>query len=312
MPATTPATNLGIPALPTISAVPGGGSAIQSPIYGQSQMDLQNRIAQLGQARLEAGQPGFEPFAKQARQQFNRDTVPSIAERFTAQGGGQNSSAFANALGQSNSDLEAQLASAGAQYGLQNQQLGLQMAQLGLQPQYDQSYSPPSGWQGALGGELGKQVIPWGEKAFDYVSKAPGNGWKEKISSAFSGAAPVVAGVTAGSVLGSAATTAGTAAAGTALGTAATSLLPKTLSALGPSAAASAAPAAISALATKAGVGVAGTAASAAAVPVVSKAIMGSALPTLASVAAVAGPVGMIAAGIGLASWMAYQLFSND
>lgn len=68
---------------------------------------------------------GFQPIAQQARNQFQQQTVPGLAERFTSMGGGQRSSAFQGALGSAASGLEQGLASQQAQFG-QNQQSQLQ------------------------------------------------------------------------------------------------------------------------------------------------------------------------------------------
>ena len=63
----------------------------------------------------------FAPIEAQARQGFNQQTVPSIAERFTSMGSGGalSSPAFASQLGQAGSGLETQLAALKSQVGLQ-------------------------------------------------------------------------------------------------------------------------------------------------------------------------------------------------
>jgi len=80
----------------------------------------------LGQGMMNAGPQGQED---RARRQFNTQTIPSIAERFTSFGGANNSnrgsSEFTGALGSAGADLESQLASLRSQYGLQQTQLGL-------------------------------------------------------------------------------------------------------------------------------------------------------------------------------------------
>ena len=81
-----------------------------------------------------AGAGGFAPIAEQARTQFEEQTVPSIAERFTAMGGGGGrSSAFAQQLGQAGAGLEQGLAAQGAQYGLQQQGLLQNLLGMGRQ-----------------------------------------------------------------------------------------------------------------------------------------------------------------------------------
>ncbi len=86
---------------------------------------------QQGGAFDPAGGGGFAPIAEQARTQFAEQTVPSIAERFTAMGGGGGrSSAFAQQLGQAGAGLEQGLAAQGAQFGQQQQ--GLLQSLLGM------------------------------------------------------------------------------------------------------------------------------------------------------------------------------------
>jgi hypothetical protein len=63
----------------------------------------------------------FNPIEERARSQFNTQTVPGLAERFTSLGGGQRSSAFQNAIGSSSADLESGLAALRSQFGLQQQ-----------------------------------------------------------------------------------------------------------------------------------------------------------------------------------------------
>jgi hypothetical protein len=90
----------------------------------------------------------WSPIEQRARQQFQQNTIPSIAERFTSLGeGAQESSAFGGELGGAASDLESQLASLRSQYGLQQMQTG-------LKPQFDyyQEQGKPGFLQGAFSG----------------------------------------------------------------------------------------------------------------------------------------------------------------
>jgi hypothetical protein len=75
---------------------------------------------------------GFEPFANKARSQFQNQTVPSIAERFTRMGGTR-SSGFANTLGEAGAGMETDLAAQGAQFGQNQQQLMQRLLGLGQQ-----------------------------------------------------------------------------------------------------------------------------------------------------------------------------------
>jgi hypothetical protein len=83
---------------------------------------------------------GFDPIAQDATRDFNTQTIPGIAERFTALGGGQRSSAFQGALGSAGSGLAQKLAAMKAEYGLKNRDSLLRQGQLGLTPQFETQY----------------------------------------------------------------------------------------------------------------------------------------------------------------------------
>ncbi len=92
----------------------------QTPgIPGQNINDLLGQTLQGSRGR----DLSFDPIEAHARRQFNTQTVPGLAERFTALGGGQRSSAFGGQLGRMGGELESQLAAQRAQYGLQAGQL---------------------------------------------------------------------------------------------------------------------------------------------------------------------------------------------
>jgi hypothetical protein len=86
----------------------------QQPTPGAETADLMGQTI----GALSGNTPDYGPIAEQARRQFATRTIPSIAERFTAMGGGQRSSAFQGALGSAASDLESQLAAGQSQYNL--------------------------------------------------------------------------------------------------------------------------------------------------------------------------------------------------
>ena len=109
----------------------GGGSqggVQQHSLLNPQQMDLQNLFGQYSKQALT--NPGQSPIAQQARHNFNTQTIPSIAERFTAMGGGQRSSAFQAALQNAGGDFDRSLASLDYQ---QAHQLGQQA----LRPQFE-------------------------------------------------------------------------------------------------------------------------------------------------------------------------------
>lgn len=109
----------------------------------------------LGQGRQNMQDPyaGFEPIAQRARSQFNQQTVPGLAERFTSMGDNALSSgAFASQIGQAGAGLEEGLAALQSQYGMQNRQMSLQELLGGIQPQFENMYQPreQSGFEALL------------------------------------------------------------------------------------------------------------------------------------------------------------------
>lgn len=126
----------------------------QSPNkYTSQQQSALDALLSQASAGLQNPQSGFDPIQNLARKQFNTQTIPSIAERFSAAGssGSQKSSAFQNALGSSAADLESQLAALRANYGLQNRSGLLQQFQLGVNPQKESIYF---GQQPGFGSQL--------------------------------------------------------------------------------------------------------------------------------------------------------------
>jgi len=146
----------------------GPGQVVQSPLLSGPQQQLQGLTIQNLMQMLQQGQQGpaqyqqaFAPIAQNARQNFQTDTIPSLAERFTALGGGQNSSAFQGALGRAGAGLESELGAMGAQFGQQQQQLDqsylLNLLRLALAPQFETSYLPgKSGLFGGVGNAIGQ------------------------------------------------------------------------------------------------------------------------------------------------------------
>lgn len=127
-----------------------GGAANPTALTGKPEETKQfqnfkpNQVAALDQL-LQMGLQNFNPAAQEqlARNQFQTQTLPSIAERFTSMGGGQRSSAFQGALGQAGAGLEQSLAALRSQYGQQ-------ALNYGLRPQFENLYQPET--QGLFGG----------------------------------------------------------------------------------------------------------------------------------------------------------------
>lgn len=113
-----------------IGGIGGGLLGLLSGLFGPKpekpqalhpgQQKLQDESIRQALSLLQGGQPqNFAPIEQQAQRQFQTETVPSLAERFSSLGA-QNSSAFQGALGNAGANLQSQLASLRAQYG-QNQ-----------------------------------------------------------------------------------------------------------------------------------------------------------------------------------------------
>lgn len=107
---------------------------------------------------LGGNQQFLEQLQAPALRQFQEQTIPGIAERFSGAGSGaQGSSAFGQQLGAAGAGLAEQLAGQRAELGMQGQQSGIQglLSLLGLSqtPQFGTAFQP--GKEGALGGLLG-------------------------------------------------------------------------------------------------------------------------------------------------------------
>jgi hypothetical protein len=128
-----------------------------SPFTG-NQQNMMNMLGGMGMQGLQTGQmPGgmnIDPILQQAQTQFNTQTIPSLAERFTSLGGqgGQRSSAFQGALGQAGAGLQENMAAMKSQYMMQMMPMLMQMLGVGLTPQYEQQYMPgkPGLWQSLM------------------------------------------------------------------------------------------------------------------------------------------------------------------
>lgn len=137
-----------------------------NPLYSPYQNDALNYLTQFGLGgiqNLQQNQPGnnfnFAPIGNQELERFYTQTVPSLAERFTALGDGQRSSAFQGTLAQAGRGLGNDLAAQQQQYNLQQQQLAQNQygmnqnlysnaLSLGLRPQFESNLQP--GKSGAL------------------------------------------------------------------------------------------------------------------------------------------------------------------
>lgn len=157
----------------------------------------------------------FAPIAQSAQANFHQNTIPSIAERFTSLGNGNNalsSPSFAAQLGSAGAGLEGELARLAAEYGLQKQGLeqgerGQQSSNLfnllsaGLSPQFDSIYQPSqkSGFKKFLEG-AGNAAVRLGEA---YLGGGRGAGGGGPLVSPSAGSMNVGSGAGAGPGQGS-------------------------------------------------------------------------------------------------------------
>lgn len=122
------------------------------------QQALSNQIGSLVSSGLQPGGAyNFAPIAQKARTQFQTQTIPGLAERFTSLGGSnRGSSAFQGALGSAASGLEEGLAGLQSQHGLSQLQALLGHS---LQPQFENLiYPETSGLFGSIGSSLGQGI----------------------------------------------------------------------------------------------------------------------------------------------------------
>lgn len=119
------------------------GGVEQYSTVTPEQQNVLKLLQQMGIQGLENPYAGFAPIAQQAVNQFNQQTVPSLAERFTSMSNASLSSpSFISQLGQAGAGLQQDLAAMQAGYGQQNIQQALQLLQMALQPQSENVYRP--------------------------------------------------------------------------------------------------------------------------------------------------------------------------
>lgn len=140
--------------------------------YNPQQLSALQNILSMGLQGLKGMQnvdpyAGFAPIAQQARSQFEQQTVPSLAERFTGTGGALSSPAFASQLGAAGAGLNENLAALQSQYGLSNRaQLAKERGQLmsllgmGLTPTFETLHRPAQeGLLQSLFGGVGQAAL---------------------------------------------------------------------------------------------------------------------------------------------------------
>ena len=117
------------------------GKDLRFDLFRPQQQQAFSDILSQSMDQFQGSDFSFGPIADRARKQFQEQTVPSLAERFTGLGG-QRSSAFGQQVGQAGADLESQLAAMESQFGLEEGKLLQSLMGLGLTPQFENILSP--------------------------------------------------------------------------------------------------------------------------------------------------------------------------
>jgi hypothetical protein len=192
---------------PKMQTPQSGGSQLTQGLnqlqrYTPQQQGAINQV--LGQATQGLGQQNFSfaPIAQQARENFQTQTIPGLAERFTALGGGaQRSSAFQGALGQAGAGLESNLAALQSQFGLQQQNNLMNLLGIGLTPQFEHYYQNQPSFMQSLTPGIGQGIgaagtlLPLlyymskqqgqGQQGQDQQGAQPGQDWSSWLASLF-------------------------------------------------------------------------------------------------------------------------------
>lgn len=116
-------------------------TAEQQGLLGGIGNRLQGSLGNLSLPGQQNSQYSFNPIAQNAQRNFQTQTVPGLAERFTSLGAGQlGSPAFGNILGQAGAGLQSDLASQEQQFGMQQENMQTQnlmrLLQTFLAPQF--------------------------------------------------------------------------------------------------------------------------------------------------------------------------------
>lgn len=163
----------------------------QSSPYADWQIPHFQQAAQLGSQQLQNPYQGFDPIEANARNQFQTQTIPTLAHRFSTMGEASLSSPVFNEVNQQVAkDFELGLAAQKAQYGMQNQQNALQMLQFGTPQLYNNHWTEGSpGLMSLFGPEgFGPTLGKLGVNALgEYLGAEKGEGWNAAQSSIING-----------------------------------------------------------------------------------------------------------------------------
>lgn len=141
----------------------------QVPVLSPQQQQIQGQLGSLGLQGIQNPYQGFEGIENYAKNQFQSEILPSIAQRFAGTGSAISSPLYQSQLGKAGTDLAGQLALLRSQYGMQNRAQSLRELGLGMEPAFGymptqnsplfQLLSLLAGGVGAGAGQLGTQYL---------------------------------------------------------------------------------------------------------------------------------------------------------
>lgn len=134
------------------------GGVQQAQNRDPQQLEALKLLLGLGSQGLQNPYAGFDPIKKQYESEFEQQSLPGLAERFTSLGNNRISSspAFASEATGARANLSQGLAALQSQYGMQNQQNALSMLGMGLSPSFENFYqkSQPGFGENLLSGTI--------------------------------------------------------------------------------------------------------------------------------------------------------------
>lgn len=116
--------------------------AAQIPVVSQNQQDIMHDLLTKVGRRVDENRYDFEPIAAKHRDDFQRNVLPSLANRFSAFGGGLSTDAYQNAMARAHSDSELGISALRSQYNLQKNSQDQGLLNTLLQPQFNTLYTP--------------------------------------------------------------------------------------------------------------------------------------------------------------------------
>lgn len=129
----------------------------QLPLHNPEQAAAMKALLPGTVERLGSNQFDFAPIEEKSRRDFQKYTVPSLANRFSAFGGGTSTDAYQQALASAQAEHETGLAGLKSEYGLKQQTQQQNLLNTLLQPAHQNLYFPQ---QPGFGQRLAENLIP--------------------------------------------------------------------------------------------------------------------------------------------------------